>query len=284
MIKTFTWLGLCAFSVGGLGFVVACSSDDSNPTKSTADGGVAGDDDGDDTAVPPVGECVGDATTVAQKGRVVKFGSEGEGISGATVAIGGGSFTTDADGYYCAKFAKDTAVQMTVTGPAADEGDGFYALIDSEWKLAADGDRGDTRLLPEGTAKLLLGTLTGFDDTLGVVTLLVDKVAGCTSVDGTTVTVDGQPDAKVVYFSGGLPSSSATGIAEGQNPGVVIYNLDPAKPVTLVSAGGTCKGATLPQTVTEGAGQAAFTYTGNVGVKAANTKTLSALRLFLGAP
>jgi hypothetical protein len=239
----------------------ACSSDSTN---------AAGDDasTGDGTGFEGSSIDVPGAVPVTQKGHIIvaRKNSPAAGVVINTSA--GSSAITDDAGAYSIQVPKGVPYNMTVTG------DGFYKLIEQEWTIPGDTDRGHTSFLSMILGDILAASITDRDPNKGVLTVRVYATGGCPSVDGATISLD-PPDGKTVYARGGLPSTETTVSAE-ELPSAIIYNLPTGVNLKLKAAHPTCTFVPYP------AQADGFTYTGNV--KTEGGKVISFARVFLTAP
>jgi hypothetical protein len=211
-------------------FVAACSSS-STTTPTDAGGG--------QDAAPDV-----PSNTFTQSGKIVDFDSN-KGLKGVTVtaktATDTFTATTDDTGKYALAVPKNTPYTMSLTA------DKYLKLNEQEWSLTGDADRGSTKFVSAGTQSLLQALLTGYDNTLAVVSLGFIKLPSCTaSLDGMTITLTTPDKAQVKYFNGGFPNGSA--VSEGASPAVLVYNFTPGAEMKFTLANTTCKLAAFPQT------------------------------------
>ncbi len=223
------------------GSVVACSSGTTTTTPTDAGGGDAKDA----------------AATFTQKGKIVDFDS-GKGVANVTVtataASGTFTATTDSTGVYSLVVPQNVPYTMSLTGG------NYLKLIEQEWSLTGDADRGNTRFVSQDTQNFLQTLLTGYDAKLAVVSIGLTKLASCTaSLDGVTLALENPGAAQVKYFKGGFPNGTA--VAEGASPSALFYNVTPGAPIKLVLTGTTCKLAAFPQKDTTAP---TISYTGNV--------------------
>ena len=244
----------------GLFFAVACSSGTTTTPK--VDGGAT--DAGAD--VP--------ANSFVQTGRVVDYDSA-KGVKNvtvtATLSTGPITTTTDDTGKYSLAVPKNTPYTMSLTA------DKYLKLNEQEWSLTADATRGDTKFVSAATQGLLQAFLTGYDDTLAVVSVGFIKLPTCTaSLDGMTVALENPGKAQVVYFVPGHLTPDGTSVTDGASPAVIFYNVTPNAPVKPVLSNTTCKLAAFPQTDPT---VPTISYTGNVVAEAG--KAASFGRFFL---
>lgn len=236
-------------SIVAIALVAACGGG-----SGTTDGG-AGDGGGGDGAS---GEG-GNPNDVTQKGRIIDYTLKVPAADAIVTIVGGASTKSDAMGLYSLKLPKNKPSSFTLTG------DLKLKLIEQEFVLSGDVDRGDTNLVSVTTQNLLKAFLAGYDAKLATLSVGVNK-AGCASIDGVTVDLDPpQMGTKILYFQGGLPSTMLTSGLEGQLPTAIIYNIDASKPVRVKAMHPTCKMAAYPFTDPE---KPTLSYTGNVSLEA----------------
>jgi hypothetical protein len=181
----------------------------------------------------------GGGNTYAQTGQIVDFNTN-KGVVGATVTAGSVSATTDATGKYTLNVPKDTAYSMTITAP------NYLKLIEQEWKLTGDADRGKTSFVDAATQQTLQNALSGYDQAKAVFSMQVQKKGTCADVTGATITMANQGTAVLKYFKGGFPSNTATSVTDGQLPSAVIYNVTPGTQVVITVTHPTCKQVAFP--------------------------------------
>ena len=201
--------------------LAACSSSTTTPASDAGSDGAGGN-------------------TYAQTGRIVDFNNPKKGVAGVTVTAGTVTATTDTAGRYTLNVPKDTAYTMAITAP------NYLKLIEQEWKLTGNADRGDTSYVDSSTQLVLQNALAGYDDKLAVLSIGVKKKGACAAVDGATIVMANQGAAILKYFKGGFPSNTATSVAADQVPSAVIYNLPPGTPVQLTVTHPTCKQVAFP--------------------------------------
>lgn len=204
--------------------VLACSANNTVPTGDAGKDSAAGE---------------GGGNTYAQTGQIVDFNTN-KGVVGATVAAGSVTATTDATGKYTLNVPKDTAYSMTITAP------NYLKLIEQEWKLTGDADRGKTSFVDAATQQTLQNALSGYDGTLAVFSMEVKKKGACADVTGATITMANQGAAIIKYFKGGFPSNTATSVTDGQLPSAVLYNVTPGTQVVVTVTHPTCKQVAFP--------------------------------------
>ncbi len=204
----------------------------------------SGSSDGTGPAAPGVDASVDAGPTVHQTGTIVDFDSAingaGTGVAGATVTDGTHTATTGADGTYSLEVDMGVAFTMTVTAPK------YVTLVEQPSTLTADADRGSTQLLALADEPLLEDTLTGYDATLGVLSVAIMPTGSCASEAGTTLTVSPAGDSHVVYMAHHVPNSTYATAQEGAFPSAAIYNLPTGVPITVSITGGTCTPSTFP--------------------------------------
>jgi hypothetical protein len=156
------------------------------------------------------------------------------------VSAGDQVVTTAADGSYAFAVKKGEAFAMSVTAPD------YAKLVEQETVLDADFHRGKTSFVSSGTASLLLGTLDGYDASLGVLSVQLLPSGGCTSEAGTRVKVSPEGSASVRYVLHGIPTSRADSAAANEFPTAVIYNVEPGVPLTVSVEAGQCTQTAFP--------------------------------------
>jgi hypothetical protein len=239
----------------------ACGDDDTTtPATPAADGGGTGD----------TGPVVVGSNEAKQTGKIVRAQSTSETVEGATVTIAGKTATTNATGNYEIAVPKDTPVQMTVSAPD------FYKLIEQEWIVKGDLDRGETQLLKTGTANLLAGVLNPpRDASKGLLVVSVRVQPPCASEEGTTLTLDPPGQANVSYVgASGLPDDTLTSVQKGAAFSAIFYNVDPGVNVRVIASSPSCEQVAFPLDAD------GVTLTGNQ--KTEPGESLSFLRIYLG--
>ncbi len=210
-----------------------------------------------------------------QTGRVVDLGSQGMGVAGATIQIGGQTIAVDAKGNYSVLYPLNTPVDMVVTAPA------YYKLLEGQWLLKKDASRGNTRLTSADLGKTLLNALqltgTALNTALGVLSIWAVPTAGCPDEGGVTFDISPRdPSTNSVYLKMTFPDTTLSSGVKGENPHVVFYNVPVGKDITVTTKHPTCSQRPFPQDDVDG-----FTYTGKVNVEPDN-QTLSFFRVFMG--
>ncbi|WP_394827569.1 hypothetical protein [Pendulispora albinea] len=228
--KIATVIGLTALSVG-VSFI-GCSSDDTSNPPPTQDGGK-------DTGTP---------SGPQQKGTIVSLISPATVAPGLTVDLGGKTGVTDSKGAYAIAPTLNTPFFMKVSGP------NYTTLIEQEWSISGDVERGKTPVPDIGTAKLLAAGLPGLDAAKGVlgVGVAISKTGTCTSEEGAKIRIDtgtvadagadggdagADPSApRVVYFDGPTArGDQSLGVKKDQTqPSAIIYNVPPSDNVKVV--------------------------------------------------
>jgi hypothetical protein len=207
------------------------------------------------------------APEATQRGRVIVARSEAP-LEGATVTVGSRSATTATDGTYAILVPRRTPYATVVTAPD------HYKLLEEEWSVDGDVVRGDTNLLSNQLAGLLAGLLPARDPAKGVLAVRVYGVRGCADEGGATLTISPQGAAEVRYFSGGIPSASATSVTKGESISAVFTNVDPSVPVAVHATSPACTELAHPLT------EDGVTFTGVVRTEPG--ETLAYARVFLG--
>ncbi|WP_394830829.1 hypothetical protein LVJ94_30400 [Pendulispora rubella] len=254
--RTLTALGLLS---AGLGVAfVGCSSDDTSSNNPPPDGGK---DTGSDTST---------GGSPIQKGQLVELlpGSSGDGASGLTVDLGGktaSSSTTAPKGSYSISVGNSNPFFMRVTGP------GHAGLIEQEWFLSGDADRGKTPVPSSTLVQGLAGLLDGIDGTKGALGVSVVNLPPCADNGGATVELDtgtsgdagtdagdsgsdaggtdaGTSNVIVRYFgTNGFPDKNLTSVQKGVLlPSAIIYNLPPGEVTIKVKHPSCTQNATFP--------------------------------------
>jgi hypothetical protein len=214
----------------------ACGAGDVSPPPPLTDAGVDGSN-----VTESGGESSSGGTT--QQGQIVDLTTKLP-VAGAQLTLGTGSATTDAQGKYTASVDPSKSFNMKV------EKGGYYTLTEQETLVKEPIDLGKTSFLPEGTATLLLGTLTGYDSTKGVLSVAIEN-QGCADEAGAQFTMTG-PDGKPIagsslyYFDSGFPSATATAAKGGEFPHAVAFNIPVGTAVTVSVTHPTCKMIPFP--------------------------------------
>lgn len=264
MKKAAAYLAIPALTIAAV--FVACD-DDTVPLRPLDDGGT--------TEGGNVDASGGHPGQAQQTGRIVDLGSQGTGVAGATIQIAGKTLTADAKGNYTVLYPLNTPVDMVVTAPS------YYKLLEGQWLLKADANRGNTRLPSVDTAKTLLQALsltgTDVDTTLGVISVWAIRKTGCDDEGGVTFDISPRdPKTNLVYLRKTFPDTTLSSGLKDENPHVIIYNVPIGKDITITTKHPKCSQLPYPQDDTDG-----FTYTGKVNVEADN-QTLAFYRVFLG--
>ena len=250
---------LCIVAMG-------CSST-SAKTPAVADSGAA------DADVEGGG---GDAgpTTVTQTGQILALQSD-KPVAGAKVTAGNATATTDANGGYMVVLDPKVPFNLKVAS------DGYYSLLEQEALVGGNIDLGTTKLLPESTATLLISTLNGYDATLGILSVGIEK-QGCADEGGALIsyTVDGQAptSSKLTYTASGVPSGTQTSAAKDSFPHAIVYNLPPGKPVSVTVTHPACKMIAFPVDKPLATGSIRYT---SATLTTTAGKSTSFLRVFL---
>lgn len=234
-----------------------CGGDDAGTRAAAPDASA-------DTGVKVIG--AGDPARVTQHGVIVDLDSK-KGVPGATVSAGDQVVTTGADGSYAFTVKKGEAFTMTVTAPD------YAKLVEQETVIDADFDRGKTSFVSSGTASLLLGTLDGYDASLGVLSVQLLPSGACASEAGTRVKVSPEGTAKVRYVLHGIPTSRADSAAANEFPTAVIYNVEPGVPLSVSVEAGSCTQTAFPLD------RDGVRYTGGVTTEAGSVTSFA--RIFL---
>ncbi len=196
----------------------ACSSSRTSATPAAqVDAGAGSTEAGAPDVVVAVGE-------VKQTGRILAARAATP-VENATITVGSKSATTGADGKYAIAVPKGTPHRMKIAG------EGSYNLLEQEWILDKDTDRGDTSFLSKTLANILLSFFADMDKSKGVLTMTVNP-RGCPSIDGAIVTLEPPGSAKVKYARGGIPSDEV-GAKPDELPTAIFYNIEPGKVITV---------------------------------------------------
>lgn len=233
--------------------LAACSSSTTTPAS--------------DAGADAPGEAAGN--TYAQTGQVIDFNTS-KGIQGVTITAGSVVATTDATGKYTLNVPKNTPYSMTVAAP------NYLKLLEQEWMLTGDADRGKTHFVDVATQQTLQNALSGYDATLATVSILVERKGTCASEGGATITMANQGSAVLKYFKGGFPSNTSSSVTAGDLPSAVLYNIPPGSQVQLTITHPTCKQVAFPTTDPDAPN---LTYTGNVNTEGGSAA--SVLRYYL---
>ena len=218
--KTVTALG-----VGALAFTLAfvgCSSDDtSTPTgdagnKDTGTGTGSDAGSGVDSGPPPPG-------MVTQKGVISDFPpGAGEAVVGATIDVGNGRTTTTGSkpkGGYSIQVPKDTPYSMRISKA------GYTTLIEQEWQVSGDADRGKGIFPDKQATSLLVSVIQGnpsfpqVDPAKGV--LAVGLIKGtCATEGGATISVEASTSARALLADdAGTDAGADSGTDAGSDAG-----------------------------------------------------------------
>jgi hypothetical protein len=173
---------------------------------------------------------------VTQTGRVIDYmacGTTATPVPGAQVAVGSHTATTGADGTYSLQVPAGEPFTMMVTKAPS-----YVQLIEEENTVQADYDRGDTKLVPSGTAMLLSGSLPSYDTSHALVSVELVKTGACTDLGGATVTVSPAGSGALTQYPAACVTPVGTNpyVTDGVFPSAVVYELDPGqKSITATS-------------------------------------------------
>jgi hypothetical protein len=254
---------LCVLAAAATG-VYGCSSDSNDtPATPTGDGG-AGSEGG------------GNGNTATFTGQMIGYTSQ-TGVEGVTVTALDQTATTDSKGSYKLTLAKNTAFNLTVTDPKA----AYFTEYEMEMKITGDYDHGKLRYVDKSIGQILLQSLKA-DATKAIVSVGLKPSDACTgkAADfpaGAKITVDGQPDAKVIYYKGS-PSPDLTEAQANQDPAAIVANATPGTPLKLTVTYDKCTRKEFPVSDKGNGSEPTITYTGNLSPKADNT--LNVYRIF----
>ncbi len=236
--------------------IAACSSNDDNAVKPTADAGA-------DTSIGPVG-----ANESKQKGTIMDA-IDMFPVVGATVAINGKTAVTGADGTYEIIAPRNTPYAMTVT-----EGQ-HYKLNEQEWIVKSETfDRGVTSLLSKDIANLLLSFLPPRDTAKGLLVVRVYPKAPCDSEQGSLLSIEPAGTSKVTYFANGKPSTAATSTTKDQAFSAVFSDVEVGVPIKVTVSSPLCEQIPFPIDDKD------ITYTGVQKTEAG--EVLSYIRMYIG--
>jgi hypothetical protein len=240
-----------------------CDSSSSDPPEE--DGGVKEAGGGEDAEVPP-----GFARLT---GRTLKLGSKTQGVAAATVTVGTEKATTDAMGNWSMTLPVDQAFSPVFAA------EGYATLTEESATLSGTFEKEPTPLTDRATGQLLVGFLMNYDKNLGIMAINVVAESSCPDEAGATlsVTAGGSKVGSIVYFVGGLPSSTAMSTQKGVTPAAIAYNL-PLGEVSVEVQHPSCMQQLPPVS------QGSITYHGKVQVAAAQPSealAMSFLRAFL---
>lgn len=226
------WVAFATVALASVS-VVACGSADSkyDPNAVAHPGGTS----------PSGGGSSGGAALATQRGVITDFGT-GKPVAGATVKANDAVATTDSKGAYELKVHEGEPFSMEVTAPD------YVKLVEQQTSLTADYDRGETTIVPMSMSALLHQTLTGYDASLGVLSVAVLPTGSCASADGATLKVADATGAKVKYMVSKMPSSTLSAVKNGEFPSAVIYNLPTNVPITVSVESTACRLAAFPFT------------------------------------
>lgn len=238
----------------------ACGDDATTPSSPQRDAGTTNE----------TGPVVVGTNEVKQTGKIVRAQATSEMVEGATITVAGKTAITNASGAYEIAVPKDQPVQMTVTAPD------YFKLIEQEWILKTDLDRGETQLLKTGTANLLAGVLNPpRDPSKGLLVVSVRVQPPCASEEGTTLTIDPPGQAQLSYVGkSGLPDSTLSSVQKGAAFSAIFYDVEPGVNVRVTANSPSCEQVAFPL---EADG---VTLTGNQKTEAG--ESLSFLRVYLG--
>jgi len=194
-------------------------------------------------------------------------------VAGATITIGSRTATTAMDGTYSIEVPSGTPFAMMATAPQ------YIQITEAQDSVAANYDRGDTRMIPSQTASFLTALLPNYSATGALLLIELVKTGSCTDVGGTTVQISpASPNAVTQYpaqcSSPVGPNAYATDGTFPAASAAVLYNLTPGTQ-TVTANSPKCSQIPYPYTdPTTG-----LTYDGNVTTQAGTG--LSFTRVFL---
>jgi hypothetical protein len=193
------------------------------------------------TGTPSTGTPSEGSQAVTDTGTIVDYNTKSP-IQGATVTAGDQTVTTGADGTFSLTLQKGEPFALSVVA------DGYATLLQQQTALEADYAAGSLTIVPKSVASLLTSMLTGYDDTLGVLSVDLVATGACTSEDGATLSVTPEGSAKIAYFNNGLPDSTQTSVKGGEFPSAVVYNVQPGVQLSVTVTQASCKEVPFPYT------------------------------------
>ncbi|WP_437588897.1 hypothetical protein [Sorangium sp. So ce1000] len=194
-------------------------------------------------------------------------------MAAATVTAEAQTATSDAQGNWSMTLPVDQAFSLVFAA------EGYATLTEESATLTGSFDKEPTPLTDGATGKLLIASLTDYDKNLGMVAINLVTEPTCPDETGATlsVTAGGEKVGSIIYFVGGLPSSTETSAQKGMTPAAIAYNL-PLGEVSVEVQHPSCTQHLPPVS------QGAITYHGKVQVVAAQPEqalSISFLRAFL---
>ena len=179
--------------------------------------------------------------TALQQGTIVDVES-GWSVPNALVRVGDATTTTDQAGNYA--LPVETRAPFATLVSAA----GYLPVTDQWTVLNVSADRSPTPLFSTARADAILGALDSYDATLGVLLIQVVAIGDCKAISGAQISAS-QANAKVAYFSAGLPQAGRTYAAGVGIPSAIVYNLVPGAAVDVTVVSPWCATADRPVTL-----------------------------------
>lgn len=125
--------------------------------------------------------------------------------------------------------------------------DGYIKGSLQELKLSGDYDEKPYFFATLKRASESRNALTDYDPKKGVMQVRLVTTGGCSDISGSTITVTPSAQAKVIYFRNSLFSPEKT-VGAGEDPAVLVYNVDPNVPLTVTVTSPKCTQAPFPFT------------------------------------
>lgn len=189
-------------------------------------------------------------------------------VGGATVSWAGKTGQSTSTGDFAVRVAPNLTTSPSITAS------GYYQFNFQELTISGPSNFGPLFMISQSTASLLQSVLIpDYDATKGVLAVLVSAQGTCSSTGGTTIAVSPAGGAKVLYFSGGLPSTSQLSVSAQEEPSALLYNVEPNVALTLTLTSPTCTQVAFPVT------ESTVTYTG--AIKTAPGDQFTFARVFL---
>lgn len=191
------------------------------------------------TSSTPATTDAGAARTASYRGTVMDFDTRSP--VQATVSAGAGSAQSDGSGAFSVAVSADSVVTPKFVK------DGYIKASLQELKLAGDYDDKPFLFASLKRASESRNALTDYDPKKGVMQVRVVPTGGCSDISGSTITVSPSADAKVIYFRNSVFSPEKT-VGAGEDPAVLIYNVDANVPLTVTVTSPKCTQAPFPFT------------------------------------
>lgn len=213
--------------------LTACSSGSSATTS-------AGDAGPSDAGVGSVDADAAPATVI-HRGVVVDYDTK-QPVEGTTIKLAGGAQgTTDATGAFAIEVPSNVAYAATITAPdhvVADFG---------EIRLSGDHDQGTFVLSSLAHSVQAREFMGNYDPMKAVLLVSIAALPGCSSIAGSTVTVEPAGAAKVRYFLDGKQSFESAVFAN-EEPAAVMWNVEPNVPLSVKVTSPACTQGASPVT------------------------------------